>query len=115
MAVGAAGDGDRACRGQSRDRRARRRPPRMSRAAPDLFGLTGDGVAQVWTTIREHRSTLGPDRLAAKRAVQRWDFTWALVRDEMESRLHRSPELAIVRDDVRVGRIQAVDAADKII
>jgi len=78
-------------------------------------GLTGDGVAQVWTSIREHRSTLGPDGIAAKRADQRWDFTWALVRDEMESRLHRSPELAIVRDDVRAGRIQAVAAADKII
>ena len=77
--------------------------------------LTGDGVAQVWTSIREHRATLGPDGLAAKRADQRWDFTWALVRDELESRLRRSPELAIMREDVRAGKVQAVAAADKII
>ena len=69
----------------------------------------------VWTTIREHRSTLGPDGLAARRADQRWDFTWARVRDDMESRLHRSPELAIVRDDVRARQDPSVAAADKII
>lgn len=77
--------------------------------------LTGDGVAEVWSSVGEHRSALGPDGLAAKRADQRWDFTWALVRDELESRLRRSPDLAVVRDDVRAGRLQAVAAADEII
>ena len=77
--------------------------------------LTGDGVAEVWAGIREHRAALGVDGLAALRADQRWDFTWALVRDELESRLRRSPELAAVRDDVRAGRVQAVAAADAII
>ncbi len=77
--------------------------------------LTGDGVAEVWTSVVEHRTALGPDGLAAKRADQRWDFTWALVRDELESRLRRSPELAAVRDDVRAGRLEAVAAADLIL
>ncbi len=77
--------------------------------------LTGDGVAEVWTSIREHRSKLGPDGLGAKRADQRWDLTWALVRDEMESRLRRSTELAVVREDVRAGKLQATAAADRII
>jgi LAO/AO transport system kinase len=77
--------------------------------------LTGDGVEEVLTSIREHRSALGPDGLATKRADQRWDFTWALVRDEMETRLRRSPELTVVREDLRAGKIQAVAAADKII
>lgn len=77
--------------------------------------LTGEGVAEVWTSIKQHRSALGSEGLAAKRADQRWDFTWALVRDELESRLRQSPELAAVRDDVRAGRSQAFAAADKII
>jgi LAO/AO transport system kinase len=65
--------------------------------------------------VLKHRAALGPDGRAAKRAEQRWDFAWALVRDELESRLRRAPELAFVREDVRAGRIQAVAAADKII
>lgn len=78
-------------------------------------GLSGEGVADVWTRVREHRSNLGRDGLAAKRADQRWDFTWTLVRDEMEARLRRSPDLAAIRDDVRAGTIEATAAADKII
>lgn len=77
--------------------------------------LTGDGVAEVWTRVLEHRSALGPDGLASKRADQRWEFTWALVRDELESRLRRVPELALVREDVRTGRIAAAAAADEIV
>lgn len=77
--------------------------------------LTGDGVADVWAGVLKHRSALGLDGLAAKRAEQRWDLTWALVRDELESRLRRVPELALVREGVRAGRIPATVAADAII
>ena len=76
---------------------------------------TGDGVAEVWATVLEHRSALGADGRAAKRADQRWDFTWALVRDEFESRLRQAPELARVREEVRAGRMTATAAADQII
>jgi LAO/AO transport system kinase len=62
---------------------------------------------------------MGEGGLAAKRAGQQLDFTWALVRDELESRLRRSPGVAAVRDAVReevlAGRLQAVAAADRII
>lgn len=77
--------------------------------------LTGQGVAQVWSSIGEHRSTLRPDGLAAKRADQRWDLTWTLVLDEMQTRVRRSPELALIREEVRNGRMPTVTAADRII
>ena len=36
-----------------------------------------------------------------KRAGQQLDFTWALVRDELDQRLRRSPGVAAIRDEVR--------------
>jgi LAO/AO transport system kinase len=82
-------------------------------------GLTGHGVREVWEKVLEHRTSLGEGGLAAKRAEQQLDFTWALVRDELESRLRRSPGVAAVRDEVRAevlaGRLPATAAADRII
>ena len=66
-----------------------------------------------------HRESLGADGLAAKRADQRLDFTWALVRDELEQRLRRSPAVAAiraeVREAVRSGELPPTAAADRIL
>jgi LAO/AO transport system kinase len=82
-------------------------------------GLTGDGVDGVWRQVMAHRETLGPDGLAAKRADQRLDFAWALVRDELEHRLRRSPAVAGIRADVREavrsGELAPTAAADRIL
>ena len=82
-------------------------------------GLTGAGVPEVWQKVLEHRAWLGDEGLARKRAEQQLDFTWALVRDELEHRLRRSPGVAAVRDEVRAevlaGDLQATAAADRII
>ncbi|HET6562695.1 MAG TPA: methylmalonyl Co-A mutase-associated GTPase MeaB [Marmoricola sp.] len=82
-------------------------------------GLTGEGVPQVWEKVLAHRDSLGRAGLTVKRAEQQLDFTWALVRDELESRLRRSPGVADVRDEVRAdvlaGRLEATSAADRII
>jgi LAO/AO transport system kinase len=82
-------------------------------------GLTGAGVPEVWAKVLEHRASLGEDGLARKRAEQQLDFTWALVRDELETRLRRSPGVRRVRDEVREevlrGELQATAAADRII
>jgi LAO/AO transport system kinase len=82
-------------------------------------GLTGAGVPEVWAKVLEHRASLGEEGLARKRAEQQLDFTWALVRDELETRLRRSPEVQRVRDAVRDevlrGELQATAAADRII
>ena len=57
-------------------------------------GLTGTGVDDVWQRIASHREHLGADGLAHKRAAQQLDFTWALVRDELDQRLRSSAGVA---------------------
>ena len=81
--------------------------------------LTGDGVDGVWEQVLAHRAALGADGLTAKRADQRLEFTWALVRDELEQRLRRSPAVADiraeVREAVRSGELAPTAAADRIL
>lgn len=82
-------------------------------------GLSGDGVDGVWEQVLSHRAHLGRDGLARKRAEQQLDFTWALVRDELEQRLRHSPGVRAVRDEVRgavlSGELTAPLAADRIL
>jgi LAO/AO transport system kinase len=82
-------------------------------------GMHGTGVDEVWERVLAHRESLGVDGLATKRAEQQLEFTWALVRDELEQRLRRSPGVAAVRAEVRAevlsGRVQATTAADRIL
>jgi LAO/AO transport system kinase len=82
-------------------------------------GLEGSGVDEVWERVLSHRSFLGSEGLATKRAEQQLDFTWALVRDELDQRLRRSPGVRSIRDDVRLallaGELTAPLAADRLI
>src|SRR3954447_26183944 len=64
-------------------------------------GLTGAGVDEVWQQVIGHRSHLGDEGLAEKRAHQQLDFAWELVRDELEQRLNRSDAVRRVRGEVR--------------
>ena len=63
-------------------------------------GLEGTGVDEVWAQVLAHRSGLGADGLASKRAGQQLEFTWTLVRDELQQRLRRSSS---VKRDPRGG------------
>ena len=82
-------------------------------------GLTGAGVPEVWDAVLAHRAALGEEGLRRKRAAQQLDLTWALVRDELEQRLRRSPGVTALRDAVRdevlAGRLPAPAAADRIV
>ena len=81
--------------------------------------LTGDGVPEVWAQVLAHRASLGEEGLRDKRAQQQLAFTWALVRDELEQRLRRSPGVAAVREQVQAevlaGRLSAPAAADRVL
>ncbi len=81
--------------------------------------LNDVGVDEVWARVLAHREHLGQAGLALKRAGQQLDFTWALVRDELDQRLRRSPGVAAIRDSVRAdllaGEIAAPLAADRIL
>jgi LAO/AO transport system kinase len=82
-------------------------------------GLTGEGVDAVWGQVLAHRESLGAEGLHAKRADQRLDFAWRLVRDELEQRLRRSAGVAAIRADVqaavRSGQLPPTAAADRIL
>jgi LAO/AO transport system kinase len=82
-------------------------------------GLTGARVEEVWAQVLQHRDHLGVDGLARKRAEQQLEFTWALVRDELDQRLRHSPSVKAVREEVRAavlsGDLTAPLAADRIL
>ncbi|MEO5653291.1 MAG: methylmalonyl Co-A mutase-associated GTPase MeaB [Marmoricola sp.] len=82
-------------------------------------GLHGAGVEEVWQRVLAHRESMGEAGLAEKRAEQQLDFTWALVRDELDQRLRRSPGVRRIRDDVRrellAGELTAPLAADRLV
>ena len=84
-----------------------------------VSGLTDVGVSELWDHVLGHRDHLGVDGLAAKRADQQLDFTWALVRDELDQRLRHSPGVRAIRDEVRAevlgGDLPATVAADRIL
>jgi LAO/AO transport system kinase len=77
------------------------------------------GVGELWQQVLAHREHLGTDGLERRRASQQLDFTWALVRDELEQRLRRSPEVRAVRAEIRAavlaGDLPATVAADRIL
>jgi len=81
--------------------------------------LENTGVDHLWERVLAHREHLGADGLARKRAGQQLDFTWALVRDELEQRLRHSAPVAAVREEIRAavlaGELTAPVAADRIL
>ncbi|GAA4375427.1 methylmalonyl Co-A mutase-associated GTPase MeaB [Nocardioides caricicola] len=81
--------------------------------------LEDTGVDDVWDRVGEHRAHLGADGLADKRARQQLDFTWALVRDELDQRLRHSEGVKAIRAELREavlsGELPATLAADRII
>ncbi len=82
-------------------------------------GLTGVGVDDLWEKVLGHRAHLGEDGLARKRAEQQLDFTWALVRDELDQRLRSHAGVKRVRGEVRQavldGELAAAEASDRIL
>jgi LAO/AO transport system kinase len=84
-----------------------------------VSGLNDVGVEELWQRVLEHREQLGAEGLAAKRAHQQLDFTWALVRDELEQRLRHSPGVRRIREEVSAavlsGELPAPAAADRLL
>ena len=82
-------------------------------------GLHDVDVDDVWSRVLAHREHLGVDGLTAKRAEQQLEFTWAMVRDELDQRLRLSAGVREVRDEIRdavlAGELPATVAADRIL
>jgi LAO/AO transport system kinase len=73
----------------------------------------------VWEQVGLHRDFLGAEGLKKKRAEQQLEFTWAMVRDELDQRLRHSPGVRRVRQDISAqvlaGDLPATVAADRIL
>lgn len=82
-------------------------------------GLTGARVDEVWEQVGRHRDHLGEQGLTRKRAEQQLEFTWALVRDELDQRLRHHEGVRSVQAEVRAavlaGELTAPLAADRIL
>lgn len=89
-------------------------PPVLSCSALEAVGLEA-----VWEQILAHRAFLGGRGIADKRAEQQWEFTWTLVRDELDRRLRQGPGVeaaaAQARAAVLGGEMTAGAAAEWII
>ncbi len=100
-------------RGTDRDSRA------WTPSVVTCSGMTGTGVDDVWAQVLAHREHLGEKGLADKRAGQQLDFTWSLVRDELDQRLARSPAVRAIRKEVAAavlsGELPATVAADRLL
>jgi LAO/AO transport system kinase len=81
--------------------------------------LEGRGIDTVWQRVIRHREFMGKNGLHDQRAQQQLDFTWALVRDELDHRLRTDENVAAVRAEIRdavlAGEMPAATAADKIL
>jgi LAO/AO transport system kinase len=94
---------------------------RGSAAAPPVItysGLHNKDLDVIWGEVLKHRAALGAEGLADKRARQQLDFTWALVRDELDQRLRTSPGVKAIREElsaaVLAGELTAPLAADRL-
>ncbi|GAB3909931.1 methylmalonyl Co-A mutase-associated GTPase MeaB [Kibdelosporangium lantanae] len=101
---------------------------RMLRTGEELWtppvltcsGLTGTGLDTVWEQVRQHHQVLDEaGELAAKRSRQQVDWTWAMVRDALMSRLRDHPDVRAVTGEVeaevRAGRLTATLGAERIL
>ena len=83
------------------------------------LALEDVGVGDLWQRVLAHREHLGDEGLSGKRSAQQLDFTWAMVRDELEQRLRRSARVRAVREQIRAavlsGELPATVAADRIL
>ncbi|HPU13541.1 MAG TPA: methylmalonyl Co-A mutase-associated GTPase MeaB [Aeromicrobium sp.] len=81
--------------------------------------IEGTGIDTVWSRIIRHREFMGQRGISEKRAGQQLEFTWALVRDELEQRLRTDPGVALVREKVSAqvlaGELAPGAAADEIL
>ena len=121
--VGSGGDREQEARVAARDLAGALRLVRgREEWAPPVVtcsALEDTGVDDVWDRVLAHREHLGAAGLATKRAAQQLDFTWALVRDELDQRLRHSPGVKAIRSEIRdavlAGEVPATEAADRII
>src|SRR6185312_15168213 len=72
------------------------RPPVLTMSA-----LTGEGLAELWDTVLNHRRVLTEaGEFDARRRTQQVEWTWSMVRDTVLDRVLSHPDVKRIRADV---------------
>jgi LAO/AO transport system kinase len=95
------------------------RSPNWTPPVVTYSALTGDGVAELWTTVLDHRERMGASgELAARRREQQVKWMWAMLEDRVFTRLKSDPaiktRLARIEAAVAEGRMSAALAVDEL-
>ncbi len=82
--------------------------------------LTGDGMADLWATVIEHRRSMAHSgELEARRSQQQVKWMWAILDDRIHGRLIGDPalraRLPTIEADVATGRLSPALAADNVL
>ncbi|HEV7418297.1 MAG TPA: methylmalonyl Co-A mutase-associated GTPase MeaB [Mycobacterium sp.] len=91
------------------------RPPVLTMSA-----LHGDGLAELWDTVLEHRDVVTEaGDFEAKRRTQQVEWTWQMVRDTVLDRVVSAPGVKAIRGDVerqvREGELTPALAAQRLL
>lgn len=85
-----------------------------------MSAMENTGVDEFWKAVLQHNKTLREaGEFDARRNRQQIDWTWSMVHDIVLSRLHESPTVAEIRDDVeqrvREGTLTPALAAQRMV
>jgi LAO/AO transport system kinase len=95
------------------------RSPNWSPPVVTYSALTGDGIAELWTRVLDHRQKLtASGELAARRGEQQVKWMWEMLEERLFGPLRsdRTLKAALPRieADVAAGRLAANAAAEEI-
>ncbi len=81
--------------------------------------MTGDGIAELWSIVLDHRKRMtDAGELAARRREQQVKWMWAMLEDRMFARLQSDPALKAklprIEAAVADGRMTPAMAVDEI-
>ncbi|MFK8252283.1 methylmalonyl Co-A mutase-associated GTPase MeaB [Ancylobacter terrae] len=95
------------------------REPHWSPPVLTYSGLTGEGIADLWSQIRLHRErSQAAGARTARRSQQQVKWMWTLLDERLRARLRDDPVLRaripVIETDVAAGRLAPSRAAEEI-
>jgi LAO/AO transport system kinase len=95
------------------------RSPTWTPPVVTYSALTGDGIAELWDTVLDHRNRMEKSgELAARRREQQVKWMWAMLEDRVFARLKSDPairaKLPRIETAVAEGRMTPAVAVDEI-
>ena len=96
------------------------RSPNWSPPVLTYSALTGDGIAELWSQVLDHREKLtASGEIAARRREQQVKWMWAMFEEYLRTRLATDPKLKAklpqLEAAVSAGRLSPALAADEIV